>query len=105
MARTIDLTGKLGIGERPRVTVAEGVELEVDDSARTIVQVIGMMQGHAEPGRALEACALLFGEDGAERLDALGLPISGLVTLLEAAIDLVMGGGEDQGNGETPATT
>ena len=103
MARTIDLTGKLGLGERPRIVIGDA-ELEVDDRARTVMQVVSLMSGDITPEKTVEACARLFGEQGAAELDALGLTLPGFAAVLEAAMDLVMGGG-DAGNGETPATT
>ena len=106
MARTIDLTGKLGLGEHPRIIVAEGVELTVDDSAPTIIQVIGAVHGEMTNERMLKAFDLLFGEDERARLDGLGMTLAGYMRIIEAALELVMGGSDDSPKaGETPDTT
>lgn len=102
MARTIDLTDKLGIGEKPKVIVGD-LELEVNDSARNVMRVIDMVSGDMTPEKVMEACSLLFGKDGRKALEARDLPLSAFIAVLEAAVELVMGGG-DEGNAATPAT-
>lgn len=103
MAKRIDLTGKLGIGEKPRIVVAEGVELEVDDSAPTVLRVIELVGDGTDLASAIEACRLFFGKKGMSALESLKMPPMGYAELLNAAVELVMGGGS--GNAETPATT
>lgn len=107
MTRKIDLTGKLGIGDRPRIIVDEGVELEVNDSAPTILRVLETIGDNATPEKVDEACTLLFGKKGKAKLDSLGVPLAGYIKVLETAVGLVIGGegGEDSGNAATPATT
>lgn len=104
MQRTVDLTGKLGIGEKARIVVAEGVELEVDDSAPTVLRVLDLIKDGTDLAAAMEACRLFFGKRGMSQLESLKVPPAGYVKVLEAAVELVMGGG-DEGNAETPATT
>ena len=103
MQKTIDLTGKLGIGEKKRIIADKGVELEVDDSAPTVLRVLDIMKGGGGLEQVMEICGLFFGEKGMERLKALKVPSASYNTLADAAIELVMGGG-DEGNAETPAT-
>lgn len=104
MARKIDLTDKLGIGEKPKVIVGD-LELEVNDSARNVMRVIDMVGGgEMSPSKVMDACELLFGKSGCKALEARELSLSAFIAVLEAAVDLVMGGGDDEGNAGTPAT-
>ena len=103
MNRTVDLIGKLGIGEKACVVVSDGVELEVDDSAPTVLRVLELVKDGSDLASAMEACRLFFGKRGMSQLESLKVPPAGYVRLLEAAIDLVMGGGSE-GNAGTPAT-
>lgn len=99
------MTGKLGLGEKPRIIVADGVELEVNDTARDVMRVLDIVQGgDMTPAKVMDACDVLFGKKGRAALDKLDLPLSGFAAVLEAAVELVMGGG-DAGNAGTPATT
>lgn len=105
--RTIDLTGKLGLGERPQVVCELGT-LEVDDSAATIMQVLALMHDGEDTTMqdAMDAARLLFGEDGYGLVKESGISFAGLSSLLTAAMQLAMGAEDgDEGNAETPATT
>ena len=105
MARVIDLTGKLGLGEKPKIIVG-GVELTVNDSARRLVAVLGKTMEKMEPADVLDACDTMFDEESRKELEKLDLSMSGYIMLLEAAIDLIMGGGEDSPKAQgTPDTT
>lgn len=99
----IDLTGKLGMAERPQVKVG-GTKLTVDDSARTIMQVLALSQREMTPDVLDEMGHLLFREP--DRYDELAgrLSFEGLTALVRSTIEEVMGGGAE-GEGETPATT
>lgn len=104
MARNIDLTGKLGMGERPTITVGD-MTLTVDDSAPNIIRVMEIVgDGNMTPAAVVEAADLLFEEKSRKQLAKLGLSLGDYGTLVEAATELVMGD-EGEGEGETPATT
>ena len=72
MAIVVDLRNKLGLGERPRIIVADGVELEVDNSAPTVLQVIDALRGDMTNERMLGIFDLFFGEDAHRKMDELG---------------------------------
>lgn len=106
MAIVVDLRNKLGLGERPRIIVADGVELEVDDSAPTVLQVIDALRGEMTNERMLGIFDLFFGEDARKKMDELGTSIPAYTAIVEAAIGTVMGEGDSSPKEmQTPDTT
>ena len=105
MARNVDLTGKLGLGERPTITIGD-VTLVVDDTARNMIRVFEAMgdgEGMA-PADVMGMASLLFEAPSAEALDALGLSFADYTAVVTTAVDLVLGA-DEPGNPATPATT
>ena len=60
MARNIDLTGKLGLGENPTITIGD-TTLTVNDSAIALIRVLDIAQANMTPAQMIEACTILFG--------------------------------------------
>ena len=107
MAKVIDLTEKLGLADKPRITIGD-VELVVNDSARSMLRIMELSGGDAAPDPAtlMEMCDLLFDEESLPALEALELSFDDYMTVLDAAITLITGDdGTDPGNATTPATT
>ena len=109
MAKVIDLTEKLGLADKPRITIGD-VELVVNDSARSMLRIMELSGNGADvtrdPATLMEMCDLLFDEDSLPALRALDLSFDDYMTVLDAAITLVTGDdGTDRGNATTPATT
>ena len=101
----VDLTGKLGLGGRPTITIGD-VTLTVDDSAPNLLRVFELMgdgEGMA-PADVMRAAALVFEEPSAKALDDMRLSFADYATVVSTAIDLVIGGG-GEGNAATPAMT
>ena len=102
MARVIDLTGKLGIGERPAIII-DGERYEVNDSAKSMLQLLSIIgDGDVRPSDTLKVYELLFDAKTRRRIDALNLPFEGFVALIKAAVDII--GGDSEGEAATPAT-
>ena len=104
MARNVDLTGKLGLGEKPTITIGD-TTLTVNDSAIALIRVLDIAQANMTPAQMIEAYTILFGEDGPKTLENLNVKFADFPTIIETAVELAMGGGgDDSGNAETPAT-
>lgn len=105
MANIIDLTGKLGIAERPAVVI-DGVRYEVDDSAKSVLQLVALISGEVDTKNVRAAYELLFDAPTRKRLDKLNLSFADFVALINAAMTLVYdsAGGEGAGEAPTPAT-
>lgn len=102
MSRTIDLSGKLGLGERPTVTF-DGNVLKVDDAAENVVRVLAMAENGLRTSDVLEAARLMFEPESAERLKEMRLSFEDYAQVVSAAVELAMGG--DGGKEGTPVTT
>lgn len=106
MARTIDITEKLGFGGRPTIVV-HGKSIEVDDRAASLLKVMQLI-GDGESVSAATLVSVyetLFDDAARAAIDALDLSYGDWQTLLFSAIDLATGSGDDEGNAATPATT
>lgn len=105
MANVIDLTGKLGIAKRPAVVI-DGERYEVDDSAKSVLQLVALISGEVDTKNVNAAYELLFDAPTRKRLDKLKLSFADFVTLINAAVELVYGstGGDGAGEALTPAT-
>ena len=102
MARNVDLTGKLGLGEKPTITIGDTV-LMVNDSARNMLQVMKMVKDGIGYDAVADAAALVFDPKSRKALDKLDLSMSDFTEVVSTAVDLIVGG--DSGNAGTPATT
>lgn len=105
MARkVIDLTGKIGLSERPQIKVGD-VMLTVNNSARNMIQVLSITGADVDPAKVFEATDLLFDAKSKKAIDKMDLSLDDYMTVLEAAMDAIMGGEDAEGEAPTPATT
>lgn len=99
MGKRMDITDKLNFDENP-VIVVKGVEIEVEDDAATVLKLLGMIQdsqdGEARADVLAGMARLLFTKEGKKNLDALKLNIADYNRVIEAAMDLVTGDGEEE---------
>lgn len=102
MAKKIDISDKLNFDENP-VIVVEGVELEVNSDAETMLRIMGAFEDKDEIKAINKAVTLLFGEEGREKLysvrrEGRKLSLGDFSTIVSIAVDAVMGtaGGEKE---------
>lgn len=103
MARNVDLTDRLGLDDRPTITV-KGTVLTVDNGAENVLMVLGMTDDGMSPKDVIKAAKLMIMPESQEALQDLHLSFEDYGTLVSTAVDLVMGV-EDSPKEETPATT
>lgn len=96
MAKVVDITERLAFDENPVLKIKD-TELEVNADAETVLRIMGLMGGESTPKMIQEACELIFPEDSAEKLRALKLQFSDYAAVVSAAIELVVGSGEEEG--------
>lgn len=98
MARVVDITEKLSFEENPKLLI-KGKEFEVDSSAETVLKIMGKLGNdeHAVPKTVVEMYELLFSEKDRKEIKKLKLNFRDFQKLVEAAIDLVVGGEEEPG--------
>lgn len=89
--KKIDITEKLSFDKKP-VLVIKDKELEVDNSAMTVLKIMGMI-GNDEPSPKDigEAYEILFSPKDRKKLDALNLGFTDLIAVIQAAVSLITG--------------
>lgn len=100
--RSVDLTGKLGLGGKPTITIGE-VVLTVNDGASNLLRVLKMVNDGMDPQAMFDAVELLFDEESREELKSMELSFDDFSTVVATAVDLVLGGGSPKEG--TQATT
>lgn len=94
MAKVIDITDKLNFEESPAITI-KGQEYKVDDSAETMLKLMGLFDSKSETEAVPAAYELLFSEADRKKLKKLNLNFQDFMTLIEEAMDLIRGEDDD----------
>lgn len=98
MSKVIDITEKLTFDGNPSLMI-KGKTLEVNADAPTMLKVMGLM-GSGEPGpkEIVEMYEMMFPEKSQKEIEKLKLNFSDLVTVVEAAVGLIIDNdGDSQG--------
>lgn len=90
MARVIDITNKLDFEEKPKITI-QGQSFEVNDSAETMLKLMGLFDDKPESEAVPAAYKLMFSEKDRQKLKKLNLNFQSFMTLIETAMDLIRG--------------
>lgn len=100
MRRIYDITDKLTFAEPPVIKIRD-LELTVNDSATTTIQLMGHIgNGEDMSSEDIIKCAeLLYGKDGVKKLEKLKLNFTDFTTLIMESANLIIGG-EEQGETE-----
>ena len=102
MGRTVDLSDKLGLGGKPTIRIND-LTLTNKDSAANMLLIMEKVGDGLAVKDALKVARLLFEPASAKALDKLGLSLDDYMTVIETAINLVVG--EQEGEAATPDTT
>lgn len=94
MAKVIDITDKLNFEESPAITI-KGQTYKVDDSAETMLKLMGLFDGKSEAEAVPTAYELLFSEADRKKLKKLNLNFQDFMTLIEESMELIRGNDED----------
>ncbi|NBH61570.1 hypothetical protein D1155_07900 [Anaerotruncus sp. 80] len=93
--KRLDITEKLNFSKKP-VLVVKDKEIEIDNSAVTILKVMGLMGDEAGSKEILEAYELLFDKTARKTVDSLQLNFGDFATLVREAIELAAGDSEGE---------
>lgn len=106
MGKRVDITDKLNFEEKP-VIVIKGKEIEVNDDAATLLKVFSKVEGEKDVTVKVlsELAGDIFTKEGKKNLDSLKLNIQDFSTVVEMAMDLIMGEDENQGELEKDGMT
>lgn len=97
MAKVIDITDKLTFDGNPSLMI-KGKKLEVNADAPTMLKVMNFMTaGGVEINQINKAYELIFPEKSRKEIEKLKLNFEDWTTVVEAAMDLVVGEENSQG--------
>lgn len=90
MAKIVDITDKLTFDGNPSLAI-KGKQLEVNADAPTMLKVMGLM-GNGDPGpkEIVDMYEMMFPEKAQKEIEKLKLNFSDLVTVVEAAVGLII---------------
>ena len=94
--RRLDITEKLSFEEKP-VLVVKDKEIELDNSAPTVLKVMGLMGEEAGAEEILQAYHLMFDEQARKTVDGLKLSFSDFATVIRSAVRLIAGSDSTEG--------
>lgn len=103
MSKVVDITDKLSFDENPKMKI-KNVEVTVNADAETMLRIMGSFGSQNEMQASLNAYELMFSEKDRKQIAKLKIPAKDFMTLIQEAMNLVMGEG-DQGEGQTRTTT
>ena len=98
--KVLNITDKLNFDEKPHLIIGE-TELEINNKAKAMLEAVDKFE-NLSPSDMPQVAALLFGEEGSRKLDALDLSFDDYLTVITSAVELVTGKAE--GEEETRTT-
>jgi len=98
MAKVRDITEKLNFDSNPKIKI-KGAEYEVNADAETVLKIMGILgdSNSMSPRDIVKMYELIFSEKEREKISSLKLQFNDFKTIVENAIDLIVGTDEKQG--------
>lgn len=98
MGKIIDITEKLDFDSNPKIKIKDK-EYEVDASAETVLKVMGLYgeNGEISPSSITTMYELIFSAKDRKEIAKLNLKFKDFQTLVMAAVGVIIGDEEDQG--------
>lgn len=97
MSKVVDITDKLNFEESPKLII-KGEEYTVDDSAETMLKMMALFDDKTEAEAVPEAFRLLFSESDRKKISDFKLNFKDFTTVIEYAMNLIRGVGDDEGS-------
>lgn len=96
--KRVDITEKLEFDENPRIVI-KGVEYEVNADAPTMLKIMGTLGDGKEiaPKDVIAMYEMMFPKKERDKIDKLKLQFKDFETVVFAAINLITGDEEPQG--------
>lgn len=94
MSKVVDITNKLDFEEKP-VIVIRDKKVEVDNSAETMLKLMGLFDDKTEAEAVPEAYKLMFSEADRKTIGSFKMSFKDFTTLIYTAMDLIRGGDDD----------
>ena len=91
MGKAVDITEKLTFDENPKLLI-KGKEIEVKADAPTVLKVMSLMSSDAPDVKdVLSAYELILPDESRKRIESLNLSFADLMTVIQEAIQLIVG--------------
>ena len=96
MAKVVDITEKLSMEGNPRIKVGKQ-EIEVNSDAASMLQVMGVLSENESTGprEITKMYEIMFAESERKKIEKLKLNFNDFHMLIETAINLVTGEGDE----------
>jgi hypothetical protein len=98
MGKAVDITEKLNFEEKPALII-KGTRIEIDNSAETMLKIMGNFKNKDEDEAVIDSIPVLFPPSEKKKLDKLRLNFKDFMTVITSAMDIIRGDEED-GQGE-----
>lgn len=103
--KVVDITEKLSFDSNPRLKIRD-MELEINGDAETVLKIMGeISEGTVDEKKTLRLINLLLSGESRERLAELKLQFADYQIVLEEAMRLVTGDGDEEAPGEAETRT
>lgn len=97
MAKVVDITEKLDFEERPEIIIKD-VHIKINNSAETMLRIMGNFNGDDEVEAVINSVDLLFDKNEKKKLDKLKLSFKDFMKVVTEAMDIIRGDdGEETG--------
>lgn len=103
MSKIIDITDKLNFEQKPQIKIKDTV-ITVNDEAVILLEILPKLSSNPTPEDIDKICKSLFEQSEHEKIKALKLNFKDFTTLIELAIEIIVGE-EEPGEAVTLATT
>lgn len=96
--KKVDITEKLNFDENPRIVI-KGAEYEVNADASTVLKIMGTLGdgNNIAPKDVVSMYELIFSKKERDKIDKLKLQFEDFQIVVYAAINLITGENESQG--------
>lgn len=97
MAKIIDITEKLDFEEQPEIII-RGVHIKINNSAETMLKIMGNFNNYNETEAVINSVDLLFDKNEKKKLDKIKLSFKDFMKVVTEAMDIIRGDdGEETG--------
>lgn len=95
MAKIIDITEKLDFEEQPEIII-RGVHIKINNSAETMLKIMGNFNNYNETEAVINSVDALFGTNEKKKLDKLKLNFKDFMTVITEAMEIIKGDDKEE---------
>ena len=96
MKKVVDITERLSFEESPEMVI-KGVHIKINNSAETMLKIMGNFSNKEAEEAVIDSVDLLFDKTEKKKLDKLNLNFSDFMLVITTAMDIIRGEDDEQG--------